>query len=89
MSTLLTASAVRTGTVDFSTTTLLLVAISAILRAHSSQFCCTQAKQVRKFVDVQAVSVTNTGEFVQSVYSTVRDCDAQIDTQEELDLQVP
>ena len=33
-----TASAVRTGTVDFSTTILFEVAISAILRAHNSQF---------------------------------------------------
>lgn len=33
-----TASAVRTGTVDFSTTTFGVSATSAILRAHSSQF---------------------------------------------------
>mmetsp|Transcript_26117 Transcript_26117/g.61218 ORF Transcript_26117/g.61218 Transcript_26117/m.61218 type:complete len:313 (+) Transcript_26117:564-1502(+) len=43
-STRLTAWAVRTGTVDFSTTILLEVAISAILRAQSSQFLTLAAR---------------------------------------------
>ena len=42
--TLLTASAVRTGTVDFSTTILLEVATLAMVRAQSSQFLMLAAR---------------------------------------------